>query len=144
MSAKIYGLKNTNDDFEKKTIKKFASYLYDDWNVLVPPRKVGSEGDIAVLNKSYLALIEIKASDLKWRNGGLEQLNRAENEWYSVDPIAQLERVFKVLISKSSEYFETNRFVPKFFSAHQKVLIQKYRIYLVEKVKILHKYQKKN
>ena len=34
----------------------------------------------------------------------VEQLNRAENEWYSVE--IKTQRVFKVSISKSSEYFE--------------------------------------
>lgn len=115
MAATIYGLNNANDEFEKKTIKKVAECLYDDWSVLVPPRPVGSDCDIAVLNKSYLALIEIKASDLKWQNGSLEQLNRAENEWHPVDPIKQLERVFRLLKSKKDKYFETDRFLPKNF-----------------------------
>ena len=42
---------------EKKTIQEISNYLGEDWYVLVPARKVSTEGDLILVNKEYLILI---------------------------------------------------------------------------------------
>lgn len=96
---------------EKKTIQDISNYLGEDWYVLVPARKVGSEGDLILVNKEYLIFIEIKNSHVKYQKGGFVQQNRKSKTWKNIDPIAQLENVFHNLVPYKEKIFETNRYL---------------------------------
>ena len=96
---------------EKKTIQDISNYLGEDWYVLVPARKVGSEGDLILVNKEYLIFIEIKNSHVKYQKGGFIQQNRKSKTWKNIDPIAQLENVFHNLVPYKEKIFETNRYL---------------------------------
>ena len=97
---------------EKKTVQSIANYLGDDWYVLVPARKVSTEGDVILVNKDHLIFIEIKNSVVKYQKGGFLQQNRNTKTWKNIDPIAQLDNVFHDLMKYKNKMFETSRYVP--------------------------------
>ena len=97
---------------EKKTVQSIANYLGDDWYVLVPARKVSTEGDVILVNKDHLIFIEIKNSVVKYQKGGFLQQNRNTKTWKNIDPIAQLDNVFHDLMKYKNKMFETRRYVP--------------------------------
>ena len=97
---------------EKKTVQSIANYLGDDWYVLVPARKVSTEGDVILVNKDRLIFIEIKNSLVKYQKGGFLQQNRNTKTWKNIDPIAQLDNVFHDLMKYKNKMFETSRYVP--------------------------------
>jgi len=96
---------------EKKTVQSIANNLGDDWYVLVPARKVSTEGDVILVNKDHLIFIEIKNSHVKYQKGGFIQQNRKSKTWKNIDPIAQLENVFHNLVPYKEKIFETNRYL---------------------------------
>jgi hypothetical protein len=97
---------------EKKTVQSIANNLGDDWYVLVPARKVSTEGDVVLVNKDHLIFIEIKNSVVKYQKGGFLQQNRNTKTWKNIDPIAQLDNVFHDLMKYKNKMFETSRYVP--------------------------------
>ena len=97
---------------EKKTVQSIANNLGDDWYVLVPARKVSTEGDVILVNKDHLIFIEIKNSVVKYQKGGFLQQNRNTKTWKNIDPIAQLDNVFHDLMKYKNKMFETSRYVP--------------------------------
>lgn len=97
---------------EKKTVQSIANNLGDDWYVLVPARKVSTEGDVILVNKDHLIFIEIKNSVVKYQKGGFLQQNRKTKTWKNIDPIAQLDNVFHDLMKYKNKMFETSRYVP--------------------------------
>jgi len=97
---------------EKKTVQSIANNLGDDWYVLVPARKVSTEGDVILVNKDRLIFIEIKNSLVKYQKGGFLQQNRNAKTWKNIDPIAQLDNVFHDLMKYKNKMFETSRYVP--------------------------------
>ena len=112
MAAVTIGLEKALDN-EKPTITKISNFLSNDWTVVVPSRKVGLEGDLVLINQNYLIFVEIKNGVIEYRKGGFVQQNRKTQRWKSIDPIAQMERVFYDLITYKKEMLETSRYIPQ-------------------------------
>lgn len=112
MAAVTIGIEKALDN-EKPTITKISNFLSNDWTVVVPSRKVSLEGDLVLINQNYLIFVEIKNGVIEYRKGGFVQQNRKTQRWKSIDPIAQMERVFYDLITYKKEMLETSRYIPQ-------------------------------
>lgn len=114
MAATLYGIQNAQiKNKEKKTIELISHYLDESWYVVVPPRFVGKEVDIVILNSHFLTFVEIKSSEVTFERGDIKQLNRGTGTTHKIDPIRQLERLFRVIIDQQEEIFDSNQFIPR-------------------------------
>ena len=114
MAANLYGIQNAQiKNKEKETIQSITNYLNEDWHVVVPPTFVGREVDIVILNNHFLTFVEIKSSEVTFESGDIKQLNRQTGKRHKIDPIKQLERLFRVVIDQQEEIFDSNQFIPK-------------------------------